>query len=62
MMLYNYGMGLKRFIVRLVGSWDIAKKLASNRRIIGTGFPKPENVGGGGRKRSKKHLTKPKLH
>jgi hypothetical protein len=54
-------MGLKRFIVKLVGSWDIAKKLASNKKVVGTGFPKPEQVGGG-RRRSKKHLTKPRLH
>ena len=55
-------MGIKRFIIKLIGSWDVAKKLASNRRVIGTGFPKPENVGGRGEKRSKKHLEKPRLH
>ena len=55
-------MGIKRFIIKLVGSWDIAKKLASNRRVIGTGFPKPEDVGGGEKKRSKKHPIKPRLH
>jgi hypothetical protein len=55
-------MGIKRFITKLVGSWDIAKKLASNRRVIGTGFPKPENVGGKRGKHSKKHPVNPRSH
>ncbi len=55
-------MRIKRFVIKLVGSWDIAKKLASNKKVIGTGFPKPESVGERGEKRFKKHPVKSRLH
>jgi hypothetical protein len=43
-------MGAKKFFINLAGTWGIASKLAKNRRVIGAGFPKPEQAGAGNNK------------